>query len=189
MPFKEEIFLGCFSCRLASRVRIDGTPVIKVILLLSTYSRQVLGLKLRRITIHPPTYKVGVGPPECKPPRRHIHCNVSRVEREMHNYIVCRKHFVYIVERNTLWCACCARSLQTNNLIIYMRLKIYRRIFFGGIFYIVLKKNMSLRKFDFFTGVVYGDNYLWSMRSDFRLRMLLLSRLTHCWLVCSSVVV
>ena len=86
----------------------------------------------------------------------------------MHNYIMCRKHFVYIVERNTLWCACCARSLQTNNLIIYMRLKIYRRIFFGGIFYIVLKKNMSLRKFDFFTGVVYGDNYLWSMRSDFK---------------------
>ena len=50
-------------------MRIDGTPVIKVILLLSTYSRQVLGLKLRIITIHPPTYKVGVGPPECKPPR------------------------------------------------------------------------------------------------------------------------
>ena len=99
-------------------------------------------------------------------PRGHVHGDVGRVDREVHDHVVRREHLVDVVERYALGSTRGAGGLQPQHLVVDVRFKINRRIFGGSVLHIVLIEDVSLGKREVLDGAVDRNDEFGLVRGE-----------------------
>ena len=76
----------------------------------------------------------------------------------MHNDVVRRENFVYIIERHAFWGTRCTGCLETDDFVVNMGCEINDRIIFCGVLHIAGVQDVSFGSSEFFHCMVDGDD-------------------------------